>query len=133
MKKFLFLALLFTVCFNSYSRDLKIGSNNYESIIIKPSIYIDITFKTRNGYEIRIRGEVKYGVLSGNVTIKGTLTITDSSGSMDFPLEYSGHASKGPNKTEYDMPRIDFEQKEVVELIMSRLYLEKDLPKSYFK
>lgn len=132
MKHLIILGLLLFGAFTSFSKDLLLEKYKTENVVIKPLKKIDITIRM-SGYTIRIRGDVSFSLLTGNVNIKGTITIITSGYEVDYPVDYSGPLKKGPNKPIYTVMEISNEEFEVVDMIMTRLYLDKDPKNIYFK
>ena len=132
MKHLVILGLLLFGAFTSFSADLPKENQSLESIVIKPLRKIDITIKS-GPYTIRIRGEATYNPLTGNVTLQGTISIIGPSIDMELPMNYNGPFKKGPNKPIYTVFEIENQDFETVDLIMSKLNLDKDPKNVYFK
>lgn len=88
---------------------------------------IDITIYV-NGYTVHIYGTVSFNPFTGNSTINATLTITGNGTNLSIPISYSGslNGGRGVNTNEYDDRKIEEEDKPVVEMIMSHVYLPRD-------
>lgn len=132
MKHLVILGLLLFGGFTSFSNDLKREKPLIESIVDKPMKKIDITIKS-GAYTIRIRGEVSYGLFSGNITVRGTISIISNGYDLTLPFDYSGPIKKGPNTPKYTVMELENEDFEPVDFIMSRLYIDKNPKNTYFK